>query len=71
VKTDRSGIALTGGRQYWIVLSTSSTEANTVDGWNVSDADQVDQANFASFDGTTWHTFQTAPGLAFAVKGSN
>ena len=71
VKTDRSGIPLAGGSQYWIVLSTNSTETDTVDGWNVSDADQVDQANFASYDGTTWHTFQTAPGLAFAVKGSN
>ena len=71
LKTDKSGIALTGGRQYWVVLSTNSTEADTVDGWNVSDADQVDQANFASFDGSIWHTFQTAPGLAFAVMGSS
>jgi len=71
VKTDKSGIALSGGKEYWIVLSTNSKETDTVDGWNVSDADQIDQANFASYDGTTWHTFQTAPGLAFAVRGSN
>ena len=71
VKTDNTGIALTGGKQYWIVLSTNSGETNTVDGWNVSDADQIDQANLASWDGSTWHTFQTAPGLAFAVKGTN
>ncbi|HEX3430817.1 MAG TPA: choice-of-anchor R domain-containing protein [Rhizomicrobium sp.] len=71
VKTDRTGIALTGGKQYWIVASTNSSETDTVDGWNVSDADQVDQATTASWDGTVWHTFQTAPGLAFAVKGAN
>ena len=71
VKTDKTGIALSGGKQYWVVLSTNSQETDTVDGWNVSDADQVDQANFASYDGSVWHTFQTAPGLAFAIKGSH
>jgi hypothetical protein len=71
VKTDKTGIPLSGGKQYWIVLSTNSKETDTVDGWNVSDADQIDQAKFASYDGSVWHTFQTAPGLAFAVKGSN
>lgn len=70
-ETDKSGIPITAGKQYWLVLSTNSKEAQTVDGWNVSDADQVDQANLASFDGTIWHTFQAAPGVAFAVKGSN
>jgi hypothetical protein len=70
-RTDKGGIALLGGKQYWIVLSTNSNESDTVDGWNVSDADQIDQAMTASWDGTTWHTFQVAPGLAFAVRGSN
>ena len=71
VKTDKAGIPLTGGRQYWIVLSTNGNENDTVDAWNVSDADQIDNGNFASWSSGTWHTFQTAPGLAFAVKGSN
>jgi hypothetical protein len=71
VKTDKSGVPLSGGKQYWVVLTTNSNETETVDGWNVSDADQIDQAMTASYDGTTWHTFQVAPGLAFAVKGSN
>ena len=70
-KTDKTGIALTGGKQYWIVLSTNSSETDTVDGWNVSDADQIDQANTASWDGSIWHAFQAAPGVAFAVKGTN
>ena len=71
VKTDKAGIALTGGKQYWIVLKTNSSETDTVDGWNVSDADQIDSANTASFDGSTWHAFQAVPGVAFAVKGTN
>lgn len=71
VKTDKTGIPVTGGQRYWVVLSTNDNEKDTVDGWNVSDADQVDPGNFASYSSGTWHTFQTAPGLAFAVKGSN
>lgn len=71
VKTDKTGIALSAGKQYWIVLSTNRSESDTVDGWNVSDADQVDAATTASYDGSMWHTFQTAPGVAFAVEGSN
>lgn len=71
VKTDKAGIPVTAGQQYWVVLSTNDNEADTVDGWNVSDADQIDQGTFASFSSNTWHTFQTAPGLAFAVKGPN
>jgi hypothetical protein len=69
-KTDKTGIPVSGGKQYWVVLSTNSNETDTVDGWNVSDADQIDYATTASFDGSVWHTFQVAPGLAFAVKGN-
>jgi hypothetical protein len=71
VKTDRSGLALGAGKQYWVVLATNSQETDTVDGWNVSDADQIDQATTASYDGSAWHSFQAAPGVAFAVKGSD
>lgn len=71
VRTDKKGIALSAGKQYWIELSTNSKESDTVDGWNVSDADQVDQATTASWDGSIWHVFPAAPGLAFAVRGTN
>jgi hypothetical protein len=65
----RNGIPVSGGRQYWILLSTSGSETDTVDAWNESDADQVDQATLASYSGNQWHVFQTAPGVAFTVKG--
>lgn len=69
--TDKSGIPVSAGQQYWIVLSTNAKENDTMDAWNVSDADQIDNGSFAVFASNTWSTFQTAPGLAFAVKGSN
>ncbi|MGH9647075.1 MAG: hypothetical protein ACRD4E_09690, partial [Bryobacteraceae bacterium] len=34
IVTSSSGIAVNGGQQYWIVLSTDSSEQDTVDGWN-------------------------------------
>lgn len=71
VVKDKTGIPISVGQQYWVVLSTNDKEKDTVDGWNVSDADQLDNGTFASYSSNTWHIFQTAPGLAFAVKGSN
>jgi hypothetical protein len=73
VRSDASGIPVSAGKQYWIVLSTNSHELDTVDAWNVIDADQVDTATVATFPGTNnqWNAFQTKPGLAFAVKGSH
>ena len=70
-KSDNPGISITAGKQYWIVLSTNSSEVDTVDAWNVADADQVDAATMASFSNGQWHVFQATPGLAFAVQGSN
>lgn len=71
VESDNAGIPITGGKQYWVVLSTNANESSTVDGWNVEDADQIDPATVASYSGTQWTAFQTTPGLAFAVLGSN
>jgi len=69
--SSRTGIPISGGQQYWVMLSTNANEIDTVDAWNESDADQVDQATVASYSDNQWHVFQTAPGVAFAVKGSN
>jgi hypothetical protein len=73
VKSDKSGIPVSAGKQYWVVLSTNSNESDTVDGWNVDDTNQVDAATLATYPGTNnrWNAFQTTPGLGFAVKGSN
>ena len=70
LKVSSQGIPVTGGQQYWVMLKTNGRELNTVDAWNVSDADQIDQATIASFSSNEWHVFQAAPGVAFAVKGN-
>ena len=71
VESDASGIPITSGKQYWVVLSTNSSETDTVDGWNVNDTDQVDPETLASYTSGKWTAFQSTPGLAFAVLGSN
>ena len=73
VKSDSSGIPVSAGKQYWVVLSTNSRELDTVDAWNVIDSDQVDSATVATYPGNSnkWEVFQTTPGLGFAVKGTN
>ncbi|HWY54583.1 MAG TPA: choice-of-anchor R domain-containing protein [Terriglobales bacterium] len=73
VKSDDSGIPVSAGTQYWVVLSTNNKESDTVDAWNVIDTNQVDAATIATFPGNnhSWNAFQSTPGLAFAVKGVN
>jgi hypothetical protein len=71
VESDASGIPVSAGKQYWVVLSTNSKEKNTVDGWNFNDADQVDSATDASYSNNKWTVFSTTQAGAFAVKGSN
>lgn len=64
------GIPVSGGQQYWVMLSTNDSELDTYDAWNMSDADQVDQATLASFTNNAWNVFQAVPGVAFAVRGN-
>jgi hypothetical protein len=39
---DKTGIPVTAGTQYWIVLTTNGDDSNTFAGWNVEDINQVD-----------------------------
>lgn len=81
--TDTKGIPVTGGTQYWVVVSTDSGDTNFWGGANINVVDEVDPAVTASYcsddvGGTctnandAW-TLQTGilPGFAFAVLGSN
>jgi hypothetical protein len=72
-KSTTSGISVSGGKQYWVVVKTNSSQLDTVDGWNVDDTDQVNPATLAVFPGNNnhWNAFQATPGVAFAVEGSN
>ena len=71
--SDTSGIPVSAGQQYWVVLKTNANQLDTVDSWNVDDTDQVHPRKLAVFPGAhnAWFVFHTAPGLAFSVEGSN
>ena len=81
--TDTKGISIAGGTQYWVVVSTNSSDTNFFGGANINVADEVDPAVTASYcsddvggictnANDAW-TLQTGilPGFAFAVLGSN
>ncbi len=71
--SDLSGIPVTGGQQYWVVLKTNANELDTVDVWNVDDTDQVHSRKLAVFPGAhnAWYVFHATPGVAFSVEGIN
>jgi hypothetical protein len=71
--SDPSGIPVSAGQQYWVVLRTNANQLDTVDAWNVDDTDQVHSRKLAVFPGThnAWYVFHATPGLAFSVEGSN
>ena len=71
--SDPSGIPVSAGQQYWVVLRTNASQLDTVDAWNVDDTDQVHSRKLAVFPGVhnAWYVFRAAPGLAFSVEGSN
>jgi hypothetical protein len=71
--SDLSGIPISGGQQYWVVLKTNTSQLDTVDAWNVDDTDQVHKRKLAVFPGAhnAWYVFRATPGLAFSVEGSN
>jgi hypothetical protein len=85
VVTDGAGIPVTAGRQYWIVLSTNSKEANTDAGWDLSEVNQADGATLAQYcsnnkggncaeyglKNNAWTAFSSLYGVAFAVLGSS
>ena len=71
--SDSSGIPVSAGQQYWVVLRTNASQLDTVDAWNVDDTDQVHSRKLAVFPGVhnAWYVFHATPGLAFSVEGSN
>ena len=68
-----SGIPVSAGQQYWVVVRTNASQLDTVDAWNVDDTDQVHSRKLAVFPGVhnAWFVFRATPGLAFSVEGNN
>jgi hypothetical protein len=77
--TDQSGIAVTGGVQYWITATTNASDSDAFLFWNVNDTDQIDPAPSAARCYSTggqcrqnngkWVAVPQTPGLALAVLG--
>ncbi len=77
--TDKSGVAVTAGVQYWITVTTNSSDKDAFLFWNVNDTDQIDPAPSAARcystngqcrqDNGKWVAVPETPGLALAVLG--
>ncbi len=80
-KSDATGIPVTAGTQYWIVLKTNAKETTTWAAFNINDTDQTDPAPTAFYcsdnvggscgNDNAWTAGEAQPGPAFAVLGSN
>lgn len=66
---DKSGVQVTAGTQYWVVLSTDSSDTDFLGGWNYNTSDQVTKVNQAENIGSGWQAGAIAPGVALAVWG--
>lgn len=66
-----SGVALTAGQQYWIVVTTGpNSDVNA--SWNVADNDQIDlflNAGLTNQNSNGWVSSPTSPNVVFAVFG--
>lgn len=69
VLKDKSGIQVTAGTQYWIVLSTDSADTDFLGGWNYDTPDQVSKIDQAENIGSGWMPGPIAPGVGLAVWG--
>jgi hypothetical protein len=67
-----SGIALTGGQQYWVVASTEAN-SDVWAAWNQADNDQVSSFLNAGYtnqaQNPSWQSYTTNLNVAFAVYG--
>ncbi|HEY1962463.1 MAG TPA: choice-of-anchor R domain-containing protein [Rhizomicrobium sp.] len=68
--TSASGVALTGGHTYWVVVMTDAASATFKGIWHANEINQISsQSGAVSQSGTTWGTTVFKPGLAFGVFG--
>jgi hypothetical protein len=66
-----SGVPVTAGQQYWIVVSTGP-DSDVNASWNVADNDQIDNflnAGLTSQNSDGWVSSPTSPNVVFAVLG--
>lgn len=66
-----SGIAVTAGQQYWVVVSTGpNSDVNA--SWNLAENDQIDlflNAGYTNQNSNGWLSSMTSPNVVFGVYG--
>lgn len=63
-----AGVALTGGTQYWVVMSTDNTDADFEGAWAINTTDDRETYTFAVNTGSGWGTTESFLG-GYAVLG--
>jgi hypothetical protein len=69
VKHDKGAVTVTAGTQYWVALTTLSSDPNFYGAWNLNVLDQVDTFVTATNFGNGWNALPTNPNFAFGVYG--
>jgi hypothetical protein len=67
--TDKAGLPITAGTQYWVGITTPSTGTDTFAAWSFNVADQIDSGVSAENQGSGWVAGTSLPPVAFAVFG--
>jgi hypothetical protein len=78
--SDKTGVPLTGGKQYWVVMSTNAKDTNSVVLWALTEFANVQKhgsswalycsGSCAGWKNKAWNFFpQMLYGFAFAVLG--
>jgi hypothetical protein len=63
----KSGVAVTAGTQYWVVVSTDSKNADLFGAWNYNSTDEVDPVTEASYSSGVWSSYSGVPAFDMAV----
>jgi hypothetical protein len=69
VASDKKGIAVTAGTQYWLTVTTSKAEDSTFAAWSFNSTDQTVPVNEAYNDGSGWTSYSGAPAVSFGIYG--
>lgn len=66
---NKTGVAVTAGTTYWVVVKTGKNGTDTWAAWNMNVTEQITPVNGAANFGSGWQAGGYLPGMAFAVLG--
>jgi len=65
-------IHVTAGQQYWVIVGTDDSDADTWAAWPFNSTDEIDPVPFAQYNDSSWTNYGgSIPGLSFAVYGKH